>query len=54
MKTYHIEYWFTGGQHHLQTNRIDEFASFLDQAICNPHTLLHTIKIYTEEKDANR
>ena len=51
MKTYHIEYLFTGGERHLKTTSIDEFACFLDKALCDPHVILPTIKIYTEEKE---
>lgn len=54
LKTYHIEYLFTGGERHLKTTNIDEFACFLDQALCNPHCIQSTIKIYTEEKSYER
>lgn len=49
VKTYNIEYLFTGGERHLQTENIQVFAAYLDDILINEHTIQGTIKIYTEE-----
>lgn len=52
IKTYHIEYLFTGGERHLKTTDIVEFALFLDELLELNIGFPETIKIYTEEKKA--
>lgn len=50
VKTYHLEYLFTGGERHLKTENIFYFAQLLDEILLREDVIQGTIKIYTEEK----
>lgn len=49
VKTYHIEYLFTGGERHLKTDNIFYFNELLFEILLREDVIQGTIKIYTEE-----